>query len=64
MKTMTNRSMLLIDAADQLFAASQQREMNRSSAPLKNRVGHTTFVGSAIVKLAGSSIVKLLWDQP
>jgi len=26
---------------------------NRSSAPLKNRVGHTMLAGSAIVKLVG-----------
>ena len=53
MKTMTNRS-LSADAADQFFlAVSQQSEKNRSSAPFKNRVGHTVHVGLSIVKLVG-----------
>ena len=38
-----------------------QSEINRSSAPLNNRVGDTMLVGSTIVvKLVGSAIVKLV----
>ena len=52
--------MLLIDAADQFFAVSQQSKKNRSSAPLKNRVGHTVLVGLSIVKLVGSIIILII----
>ena len=63
---MTNRRS--VDAADQFFApaidlffaVSQQREMNRSSTPLKNRVGHTVLVGLSIVKLVGSIIILIV----
>ena len=42
--------MLLISS---LCRQSQQHQKNRSSAPLKNQVGHTMLVGSVIVKLVG-----------
>ena len=44
-------------AADQFFlAVSSKAKNNRSSTPLKNRVGHTSSIVTSL------SIVKLLWD--
>ena len=55
---MTNQS--INQEAIDCSLPSAKSEKNRSSAPLKNRVGHTMLVGSAIVKLVGLVIVSLL----
>ena len=62
MKTMTNQSSYadeFIVSAHQFFAASQQSEKNRSSAPLK-RTESTTRLQHCVSSLAIA--VKLLWD--
>ena len=45
-----------------LCCQSQQREKNRSSAPLKNCVSHTALVGLSIFKLVGS-IDSIFWRR-
>ena len=64
-KIMKNRSVGRRSIGRRLIV---QSKMNRSSAPLKNRVVQAlttphALPASSIIKLVGSAIVKLLWDR-